>query len=146
LQVEYIESEEVLPGEVHLRRGEAGVAWLEPGGQLETEARIELSPNSAHALIGHGVVDALNELPLQGRLGSGLQVIIPSPILDAARSIFYGADTKTSGAVYEFVVERHPAVEYRIQIDNREYQRSLSRLQYLLSTASREGRIVWIAI
>jgi hypothetical protein len=44
------------------------------------------------------------------------------------------------------VVERHPAVEYRIQIDNREYQRSLSRLQYLLSTASREGRIVWIAI
>jgi hypothetical protein len=146
LRVEYIAENRPRVAEASLRSGRAGTAWVGADGRLESATRFKLSPNTAHALVGHGVVEALNELPLQGRLGSGLEVVIPSPILDDARAIFYAADTKTYGAVYEFVVDRQSGVEYRIRIDNREYQRSLSRLQYLVSTASREGRLVWLQI
>ncbi len=146
LRVEYVEEMQQLPSEVSLRRGAAGLAWLGPSGQLESETRVDLMPNSAHALIGHGVVDELNELPLQGRLGSGLQVLIPPAMLDQVLRILYAADTKTYGAVYEFVVASLTSVEYRIQIDNREYQRTLSRLQFLVSAGSREGRSAWLSI
>jgi hypothetical protein len=139
-------------GEAHaprLRCGAAGCAWLTEDGSMASETRVQLSANSTHALLGHGVVDALNELAIQGKLGRGLEVIIPSEVLDLARSIFYEADGKTYGASHEFSLGHGVGagrVEYRIRIDNREYQRTLSALQFLLSSASREGRLVWLRI
>lgn len=141
-----------------LRTGEAGYLIVEANNQFSTETRVQLSANSTHALLGHGVVDALNELPIQGRVGRGRDVIIPPGELHTARRVFYAADAKTYGQDYEFVVdepdeggeseknEDGEEVEYRIKIDNREYQHALSGLQYLLSTASSEGIAVWIRI
>ncbi len=131
------------------RTGQAGCAWLSEDGALEQNVRVHLSANSTHALLGHGVVDALNDLSLEGRLGDGQATLIPPPTLDSARSIFYAADRKTYGACYEFIVESGETradTQYRIRIDNREYQAALSELTYLVSTASREGRAVWIRI
>jgi hypothetical protein len=138
-----------------LRTGEAGYLIAEANNQFSTETRVRLSENSTHALLGHGVVAALNELAIQGRVGRGLDVIIPPGELEAARRVFYAADSKTYGQDHEFVVgvpdevaenEHVEEVEYRIKIDNREYQHALSGLQYLLSTASSEGMAVWIRI
>ncbi len=131
------------------RSGEAGCAWFADSGELETDTRVVLSVNSTQALLGHGVVDSLNRVPLDGRLGGGLQVLVPAPSSDAVRSIFYEADRKTYGADYEFVAATRPApdpLEYRIRIDNREYQRTLSRMQFLITSAQHEGRAVWICI
>ena len=47
------------------RTGQAGCAWLREDGALEQDVRVHLSANSTHALLGHGVVDALNELPIE---------------------------------------------------------------------------------
>jgi hypothetical protein len=133
-----------------LRRGEVGCLFPGPDGNFVSETRLRLSPNSTHALMGHGVIDALNELPLEGRLGSGLQVVIRPPQLEAVRRLFYLADAKTYGGTYEFVLgidsDHEEEVEYRIRIDNREYQHTLSGLQYLLRIASREGMAVWMTI
>jgi len=147
---------------ISLRSGSAGCVYAGNDGGFATDLRIELSANATHALIGHGVVDALNELPLEGRLGNGLEVLIPPAQLDAARQLFYLADEKTYGRSYEFVVDpdvdsddinRRASpddvegdVEYRIRIDNREYQNTLSGLQYLLRTAAHEGMAVWLII
>jgi hypothetical protein len=138
------------------RTGEAGYVWLGPSGDLHTDTRVALSANATHALLGHGVVDALNALPLDGRLGQGLEVMVPPASLEDARSLFYEADRKTYGARYEFMVasSEHDdrsaspgcVVEYRIRIDNREYQRTLTRLTYLMTMGSREGRGVWLRL
>jgi hypothetical protein len=131
------------------RIGEAGCVWVGADGSLERDTRVRLSANSTHALLGHGVVAALNELPLEGRLGDGCETLIPPASLDRARLLFQEADRKTYGASYEFVVatQRDPApVEYRVRIDNREYQGCLAELTYLASTASREGMAVWMQI
>jgi hypothetical protein len=152
-QIVYLSPEHFDAPPAPYRSGEAGYVWLAENGALETDTRVALSANSAHALLGHGVVEALNELPLDGRLGSGLEVIVPPASLEDARSMFYEADRKTYGARYEFVVEPEDAaredssdVEYRIRIDNREYQRTLTRLTYLMTMASREGRAVWLRL
>ena len=129
--------------------GEAGCIWFRDDGSLERDTRVWLSANSTHALLGHGVVDALNELLLEGRLGDGCETLIPPAALDEARSLFYAADRQTYAASYEFVVatQRAPEpVEYRVRIDNREYQSCLAELTYLTSTASREGLAVWMRI
>lgn len=131
------------------RTGEAGRAWLGEDGAFQQDVRVQLSANSTHALLGHGVVDALNELPLEGVLGDGQVTLIPPSTLDAALSIFYAADRKTYGASYEFAISTRETLgntQYRVRIDNREYQAALSELTYLVSTASREGRAVWIRI
>jgi hypothetical protein len=97
--------------------------------------------------MGHGVLDQLNELPLQGRLGDGMQVLIPPGQLEPARLLFYRADEQTYAGRFEFAVgSQVDGVEYRIRIDNREYQHTLSGLQYLLRTASHDGLAVWITI
>ncbi len=132
-----------------LLRGFAGYVRPLADGRFESEPRLQLSANSTHALIGHGVVDALNELPLQGRLGNGSPVLVSPSQLDPARVLFYRADATTYGKHYEFVVgtgldgER---VEYRIRIDNREYQQTLSGLQYMFRTASVDGLAAWLKI
>lgn len=130
------------------RRGEAGRAWVDAAGQLETDTRIELSANSTHALLGHGVVDALNRLGPEGLLGHGEPALFPPVTLEPAMNVFYEADARTYGATYEFVAgtSEVPRVEYRIRIDNREYQVTLARLAYLANMASREGHAMWIRI
>jgi hypothetical protein len=102
-----------------------------------------------HALLGHGVVEELNALPIEGRIGSGLEALIPPSVLDEARSIVYEADRNTYGGSWEFVVERSDEpelVEYRVRIDNREYQAGLARLQYLFTLSGRNGLAVWVRI
>ena len=146
LYVDEFEANDARHRDVSLRTGSAGWLYAGDDGSLRNEVRLTLSPNSTHALIGHGVVDALNELPLQGRLGTGMEVLIPPAQLDSARELFYRADTKTYGASHEFVVDAHEGVEYRLRIDNREYQNTLSELQYLLRRASHDGMAIWLMI
>ena len=43
-------------------------------------------------------------------------------------------------------MEQPEPVEYRVRIDNREYQVTLARLRYLVSMASREGHAAWILL
>jgi hypothetical protein len=125
------------------RSGEAGHGRIDSDGDLRSESRVTIGANAYHALQGHEVLSRLNELPLDGGpVGSGLEAWIrPSASEDAAQ-IFYEADRKTYGARYEFVVGHQDipvAIEYRIRIDNRAYQGTLSQLQFLATTASRHG-------
>lgn len=129
------------------RLGEAGHVWLNAQGEFERETRLRLSANTTHALLGHGVVDELNRLPLMGEVGTGLDVVIPQEALPAATRIFYAADRNTYGGEWEFGVghDQH-GEECRVRIDNREYQRSLARLSDVLSAASRIGYAAWLRI
>jgi hypothetical protein len=149
MRVEYLSESDHDDPPPPYRSGEAGHAWLGPDGVFETDTRVWLSANSTHALLGHGVIDELNRLPIDGRIGEAPPVLIPPATLDAAQALFYRADRKTYGAEYEFVAGRREGespVEYRIRIVNREYQVTLTRLAYLASTASREGKAVWMRI
>lgn len=124
------------------RSGEAGLVWLGADGTLKTDTRVRLSANATHALVGHGVMDALNDLPLEGRLGEGRDVIVPQQALEAASALLYEADRRTYGGTWEFVVARSrgaEALEHRVRVDNRDYQRNLLRLTDLLALASRRG-------
>jgi hypothetical protein len=151
VRVRYLsEADSPIPG-VEWRRGQAGFVLHGAGGELVVEERMVLSANTTHALLGHGVVDELNRLPIQGRLGTGLQVLVPPAQLEPVRDVLYRADSKTYGAEYEFALElREPAsagnVEYRIRIDNREYQNALSGLQFLFRTAAHEGMAAWLLL
>ena len=137
-----------------LRTGEGGWVWMTDEGTLETNTRVVLSPNSTHALLGHGVVEALNRLALEmGPLGEGKDVMIPQAILDDASDLFYEADRRTYGAIYEFPVSdlagtptEAPNASTVLRIDNREYQRCLARLQDLVRGASRSGYAVRLRI
>lgn len=148
MHVEYLGEDDLEVLAAPLRRGRAGFVVAGADGNFVTQTRMQLSANTTHALIGHGVVAALNELPLQGRLGRGLQVLIPPSQLEPAARLFYHADTRTYGAQYEFAigVSSDGAVEYRIRIDNREYQHALSGLQFLLRSAAHEGTGAWLQI
>lgn len=123
-------------------RGEAGFVKLVEGA-FEPERRVEIGPNAYHALHGHGVVGALDRLPLEGGpLGQGGEAWIRPGAAEDAAAIFYDADRRTYGGRFEFVVHRQEVpepLEYRIVIDNRDYQRTLSRLQFLAMTAGRHG-------
>jgi len=149
VRVVYLKSDVAEPAACPLRTAEAGCAWFSADGAFVRDTRLQISANSTHALLGHGVVAQLNELPLEGVLGGGCDVLIPQAHLDAARALLFEADRKTYGASYAFAVaaevEPEP-VEYRLRIDNREYQSTLSHLTFLLSVASREGLAVWIRI
>jgi hypothetical protein len=131
------------------RTGEAGTVDVDASGHLETRSQVALSANTVHALLGHGVVEEINALPIEGRVGNGLEALIPPSSLDAARTIFYEADRCTYGGIWEFVVDgsgEPESVEYRVRVDNREYQAGLARLQYLFTLAGRQGLAVWIRI
>jgi hypothetical protein len=129
------------------RSGAGGHVWLAESGGLETDERVQISANTVHALEGHGVLEALNRLPLEmGRLGSGAQVLLPQAVLDDAATILTDADRNTYGARFEFVVGHADGAEYRVRIDNREYQRALARLRDLVVAASRQGHAVWLRI
>lgn len=129
------------------RTGVGGRVWMSERGELETDERVRLSANTVHALEGHGVLNALNRLPLEmGRLGEGREVLVPQAALDEFADILTEADRKTYGALYEFVVAREPGAEWRIRIENREYQRALARLRDLVVQAGRQGFAVWLRI
>jgi hypothetical protein len=128
------------------RAGEASSVELAEDAEAVTRARVEIPPNSLHALYGHGVVAALSRLPLAiGPLAPGRDAVLRPAALSEASRILYEADRNTYGAIFEFAVEAgagESGVAYRIAIDNREYQRTLSRLQYLVVLSGREGRAV----
>jgi hypothetical protein len=128
------------------RSGEAGLVHPDPDGGFQSEADVPIGPNSLHALVHHGVAEALRRLPYAlGPMKPGRDAIIQPTALDAAASLLYEADRMTYGRTWEFVVwggtadDRIPDPEYRIVIDNREYQRTLARLQFLVTTASHRG-------
>lgn len=128
------------------RGGEAGWVWMSEEGIAETESHVVISPNSLHALHGHGVVDQLNTLDLLlGRIGDGKPAVLAPGATPAASRIFYEADRLTYGARHDLRVDAPgleagaPGAEYRILVDNREYQRTLSQLQFLATGAMRNG-------
>ena len=128
------------------RSGAADRVVTGADGLLEPESAVLIPPNSLHALVGHGVVRRLDALPrVYGRIALGDEAVLrPTALSDASR-ILYEADRDTYGAVHEFVTHAAAGpdpVEYRIVIDNREYQRTLARLQYLVTLAGREGYAV----
>ena len=138
----YLEPEDFDDPPFPFRNGEAGLVWLGVDGNLETDTRVQISANATHALLGHGVLDALNDLPLEGRLGEGRDVMVPQQALEMASSLLYEADRHTYGGTWEFVVARSngdEALEHRVRVDNRDYQRNLLRLTDLLALASRRG-------
>ncbi|MCH2186491.1 hypothetical protein MK280_11540, partial [Myxococcota bacterium] len=130
------------------RGGEAGFVWSSDEEGFETDTQLEIPPNSLHALHGHGVVLQLAELDAaMGQIGNGQDAVLGPASVEKALRIFYEADRKTYGAQHDLLVRASrdgTEPEYRIMIDNREYQRTLSRLQYLCSTAARMGQGVRI--
>ena len=129
------------------RTGAGGHVWLTDDGTFERDTRVRISANTTHAMRGHGVVDALNRLPLMGELGNGLDTVIPQAELRAAAVILYEADRNTYGGEWEFEVGLDTSgTLYRVRIDNREYQSGLLRLTDLLNAASRIGYAVWLRI
>ena len=124
--------------------GEAGCVWVGADGVVQTDVRVLISPNSLHALHGHGVVARLAELgPELGPIGGGRDALLGPVRVERALAIFYDADRKTYGARHDLLVRAASGpddVEYRIVVDNREYQRTLSQLQFMTSTAARMGQ------
>lgn len=121
--------------------GEAGFLWVNEEGEMTSDVQVHIPPNTLHALHGHGVVDEINGLELSvGLLGDGREVVVtPGEVEDVTR-LLYEADRMTYGAVHDLLVEAREDVEYRIVVNNREYQRTLSRLQFLSGTAARLGQ------
>jgi hypothetical protein len=147
MRVIYLRAEDIDSPPPPYRTGVGGRVWLSERGELETDERVRLSANTVHALEGHGVLVALNRLPLEmGRLGEGREVLVPQAALDDAADILTEADRRTYGAQYEFVVAREGGAEYRIRIENREYQRALARMRDLVVQAGRQGFAVWFRI
>jgi hypothetical protein len=130
-------------GQEGFRCGEAGLVVPNPDGGLDSDTGVSIAPNSLHALELHGVVGELARLEFAiGPLAPRSDAVLSPTALDEAAHILYEADRKTYGNTWEFIVAQaevpQPA-EYRIVIDNREYQRTLARLQFLVTTAGRHG-------
>lgn len=125
------------------RAGEAGLVWLSEEEVFETDTRVVISPNTLHSLFEHGVVARLAALPAQmGPLGPGREAVLSPAALPEALHILYEADRQTYGARHDLLVAAAwgtPPTDYRIAVDNREYQRSLSQLQFVASQAARMG-------
>jgi hypothetical protein len=124
-------------------QGEAGPVVVKLDGEWTTRTEVWISPNSHCALIHHGVAGDLNAIPeCEGLAGSGRDALLPPSATEAVAGVFYEADRKTYGASYDFLAfeqDLPEPIHYRIEIDNREYQATLSRLQFLSTTAARHG-------
>ena len=145
--VRYLRREEFDAPPPPFRCGEGGHVWLADDGGFERDTRVRISSNTTHALLGHGVIAALNRLPLMGELGSGRDTVVPQAELRAAAEILYEADRNTYGGEWEFEVGIDASgAACRVRIDNREYQKGLLRLTDLLNSASRIGHGVWLRI
>jgi len=122
------------------RSGEAGFVIPDDQWGFRGTTVVTIPPNALHALEEHGVVKQLNALEFQtGTIAPGRDAVFRPGSLDAAAQILYEADRNTYGRTWEFVVGRAAGCEYRIVIDNRGYQRTLSQLQFLVTSAGREG-------
>lgn len=129
------------------QQGEAGFVWLDEGGDLTSDTQVIIPPNSVHAMKGHGIVDQINRLGLaMGLLGEGGEAVVMPGTVEEMTRIFYDADRMTYGQVHDLHVDTIDEVEYRLLVNNREYQRTLSRLQFLSGTASRLGRGIRLKI
>ncbi len=131
------------------RTGAVGLVGVDASGDFAVEERVRVSANTLHALEGHGVIERLNALGLEGTLGKGLPVLCRPALVEAARSILYAADRTTYGGRFEFVVARAPGdppVEYRVAVANREYQVGLVRIIDVFHRASRFGEGVWLGL
>ena len=123
------------------RIGEAGFVWVDEDGDMTSDTQVLIPPNTVHALHAHGVLDQINALDLAlGPLGEGHEAVVAPAAVEDITRIFYEADRMTYGQVHDLCVAAIDETEYRIVIDNREYQRTLSRLQFLSGTAARLGR------
>lgn len=122
------------------RSGQAGFVWINEADELTSDCRFEISSNSLHALHGHGEVGLLNALDLiAGPIGAGREAAVAPGAAEEAARIFYSADRMTYGGQHDLSVGEWKGVDYRIVVNNREYQRTLSKLQFLATTASRQG-------
>ncbi len=134
----------------HFPRGEAGPVVVTATGEWITETEVWIGPNTHCALVNHGVTDMLNAVPgIEGRVGSGRDALVPPGSAEETARVFYEADRKTYGAHYDFLAlaqEVPTLVHYRVAIDNREYQRTLSQLQFLCTTSARYGHGVRLRI
>ncbi len=123
--------------------GEAGPVVVASNGEWTADTEVWISPNSHCALLNHGVARELGAIEsVEGSVGNGLDALVAPAAAERVARIFYEADRQTYGARYDFLAcldEAPVRVEYRIQIDNREYQQTLSRLQFLATTAARHG-------
>jgi hypothetical protein len=148
VKIVYFDHDHVGAYPTPFRRGEAGWVWMNAQGMAETDSRVSISANSLHALHGHGVVAQLNGLDLLiGCVGEGEPAVLSPSAASAATRIFYEADRMTYGGQHDLLVEGDSlSVEYRIVVDNREYQRTLSQLQFLASGAARMGHGVLLAL
>ena len=127
--------------------GDAGLVWLDESGTARSDSRVQISPNSLHALHGHGVVGELNGLDFMfSEVGHGTDAVVAPAAVEAATRIFYEADRMTYGATHDLHIRDHEGVEYRLVVDNREYQRTLSQLQFLASSAAQRGLSLRIRI
>ena len=148
-RIVFLDQDEFMSPPAPFRTGTAGLVRFDEQDSLEMDERVKLSANAVHALIGHGVLDQLNELDLEGSIGRGVPVLIRPALIEEARTILYAADPTTYGKEWEFLVERDPGpppVEYRVRIVNREYQIALVRLIDVFNRASRHGDAAWITI
>ncbi len=132
------------------RWGRADRVVVGDDGVAEPQSAVQITPNSLCALLGHGVTDRLDRLPLvYGRIRAGGEAVLrPSALSDASR-ILYEADRMTYGATHDFLAHQSGGADpiaYRIVIDNREYQRTLARLQYLVTLFGREGHGVHLKL
>jgi hypothetical protein len=143
VRVVYYDHDRADEAQCGFRRGHAG--WVKPGkgGVFEVEDRVRVPPNALHALYAHGVVAELNRLPLEvGPIAPGRDGVLRPGALDDASHVLYEADRKTYGRTWDFVVDERTELEplqFRIVVDNREYQRTLSQLQYLVTLGGRSG-------
>ncbi len=148
-QVVYLEADGFADPPAPFRTGTAGLVHFDAAGAIELEERTRISANTRHALEGHGVLDRLRELDLEGTLGGAAPVLFRPSHLEDARAILYQADRTTYGGAYEFVVATDlgdPSIEYRVAVVNREYQVGLVRLIDVFNRASRFGQAVWISL
>ena len=141
-RVIYFDHEAVTEAPVSpFQQGDAGFVWLDDEGNLESDTQVIIPPNSVHAMKAHGVIDQINSLGLAvGVLGEGGEAVVMPGTVEEVTRIFYEADRMTYGQVHDLHVGTIDDVEYRLVVNNREYQRTLSRLQFLSGTASRMGR------
>lgn len=123
--------------------GEAGPVVVRARGEVVGETTVWISPNARCALVYHGAAAALASLPgWQGVVGNGTVAVVGPGGAEAVAEIFYEADRKTYGGQWDALARERvgPArIHYRIAIDNREYQRTLSQLQFMAMTAARSG-------
>ena len=127
------------------RTGEAGHVTVAGDGEVAWDRQVPISANSLHAMLHHGVADALAGVDASlSAVGTGRETLVWPSLLERVVRIFYEADRNTYGQRYDVEVGRgpgRPAVQYRLAIDNREYQRTLSQLQFLVTRAAREDEV-----